>query len=92
MFFSTDLLEVYHNTSEKLQKYASDFEEKDSGWILVAVNYLLEVRTNKHNPLKASSFIPLPEKIRGKKHTEIHSDHQSCASVTKDFVVNMRER
>ena len=60
---STDLSEMFRRVMNKLKKEASEFEQKESGWKLVEIEYL-ELRTNRYNPLRASSHIPLSENIK----------------------------
>ena len=67
---SIGLSEIYDKASEKLQKEATDFEQKESGWKLVEILYL-ELRINRYNPLKASSHIPLPPAIQ-RKHAVVN--------------------
>lgn len=67
---STNISHIYHEASEKLQTEATEFEGKDSGWTLVEIKYL-EFRTNKYNPLRTSSYIPLPKVIQD-KHAAIN--------------------
>ncbi|KAJ8927512.1 hypothetical protein NQ314_020009 [Rhamnusium bicolor] len=40
-------------------------KEKDSGWALVSLLYL-EINVAKYNPLRASSYLPLPKDIAAK--------------------------
>lgn len=51
-----DTIDVLHSMSE-------DFQEKGSGWCMKNILYL-QVNINKFNPLKASSYIDLPLKIK----------------------------
>ncbi|XP_054713577.1 uncharacterized protein LOC129223038 [Uloborus diversus] len=43
-----------------------DFQARGSGWVLSKINNL-ELRINKYNPLRGSSYIELPDKIKNKK-------------------------
>ncbi|XP_054712885.1 uncharacterized protein LOC129222404 [Uloborus diversus] len=43
-----------------------DFQARGSGWVLSKIDNL-ELRINKYNPLRGSSYIELPDKIKNKK-------------------------
>ncbi|KAK4881338.1 hypothetical protein RN001_004657 [Aquatica leii] len=62
----TDVAELYKKFVEILDRKESEFQEKDSGWVLVK---FLHVKVNfvKFNPLKASSYVKLPIEIIHKK-------------------------
>ena len=62
---TTNLDVLYDKAVEKLKNEATDFEQKESGWKLIEVQYI-EMRVNKYNPLKASSFIALPKGVQNK--------------------------
>ncbi|GBM49730.1 hypothetical protein AVEN_175949-1 [Araneus ventricosus] len=63
---STDLKTYYSSIIEKLLTEMSEFVAKGSGWTLAGLKNR-EVRINEFNPLRASSYISLPEKIQEKK-------------------------
>ncbi|KAJ8940075.1 hypothetical protein NQ314_010909 [Rhamnusium bicolor] len=62
---STDLEELYTNFCDILKTKSEEFQEKDSGWALVSLLYL-EINVAKYNPLRASSYLPLPKDIAAK--------------------------
>ncbi|EFA09106.1 hypothetical protein TcasGA2_TC015228 [Tribolium castaneum] len=56
----------------------SEFLEKDSGWILMEILFL-ELNINKFNPLRASTYIPLPKDIAKRRAViNIHNDDNEC--------------
>ena len=75
---SVNLRDIYNDFTNTLDRKASEFLERDSGWILeYFVN--LEVNVNKFNPLRASSYIPLPPSISKRKAVvNIKNDDQYC--------------
>ncbi|GFY12006.1 uncharacterized protein TNCV_4975061 [Trichonephila clavipes] len=60
---STDLNECYDEVVDKLKREMEEFEARGSGWRLVQINHL-ELRINKYNPLRGSSYIDLPKRLR----------------------------
>ncbi|KAK4874041.1 hypothetical protein RN001_013401 [Aquatica leii] len=62
----TDVAELYKKFVEILDRKESEFQEKDSGWVLVKFLHV-EVNFVKFNPLKASSYVKLPIEIIHKK-------------------------
>lgn len=50
---------------ERLVREMDEFEARGSGWTLA--REILEVRINKHSPLRGSSYVELPKWIRDKK-------------------------
>ncbi|GFY22228.1 uncharacterized protein TNCV_3298711 [Trichonephila clavipes] len=63
---STDLNEFYNEVVDKLKREMEEFEARGSGWRLIEIKYL-ELRINKYNPLRGSSYIDLPKMIEVKK-------------------------
>ncbi|GFW00194.1 uncharacterized protein TNCV_2914761 [Trichonephila clavipes] len=63
---STDLNEFYNEVVDKLKREVEEFEARRSGWRLIEIKYL-ELRINKYNPLRGSSYIDLPKTIKAKK-------------------------
>ncbi|KAG8229765.1 hypothetical protein J437_LFUL005846 [Ladona fulva] len=58
--------EIIDESFSKLIKEKSEFQAKGSGWALSEV-IGLELRINKFQPLRGSTFIELPEKIKNTK-------------------------
>lgn len=63
---SSELKEIYKQWADTIVTKSEDFNERESGWHLIEILYL-EVNINKYNPLRASSYIKLPECIIRKK-------------------------
>ncbi|XP_061704174.1 uncharacterized protein LOC133515618 [Cydia pomonella] len=61
-----DFPEYFDNTVLSISKKSEDFQERDSGWALEKIEYF-NININKYKPLKASSYIPLPREIQGKR-------------------------
>ncbi|CAG9769955.1 unnamed protein product [Ceutorhynchus assimilis] len=73
-----DLEELFQQFSNILAKKCVEFQEKESGWALQQLLYL-EISINKVNPLKASSYLPLPKEIDAKKAVlNIQNWDQKC--------------
>lgn len=73
-----DVNDFIQLTFEILRNKASEFQEKDSGWALLELLFL-ELNVSKFNPLRASSFIPLPKCISIKKAVvNIKNDDNMC--------------
>ena len=51
---------------EVLKRTIEEFQETDSGWTLESINFLT-LHIQKYNPLRAGTYIEVPEFIRGKK-------------------------
>lgn len=69
--FQTKMSEILHITTfkkifiekkENILQKMDEFQERDSGWTLVQI-LKIELNINKYQPLKGSSFIPLPYKL-----------------------------
>ncbi|GFU97709.1 uncharacterized protein TNCV_4455941 [Trichonephila clavipes] len=62
---SNDVNEFYNEVVYKLKREMEEFETRGSGWRLIEIKYL-ELRINKYNPLRGSSYIDLPKTIKAK--------------------------
>ncbi|XP_063391753.1 uncharacterized protein LOC134677251 [Cydia fagiglandana] len=56
----------FEQISMSISKKCEDFTERDSGWTLEKIEYL-NVNINKYQPLKGSTYIPLPPEVQAKK-------------------------
>lgn len=75
---STDLDDLLFDVIEILDKKSSEFILQESGWILQRCLFL-EINISKYNPLRASSYIPLPKEIQAKKAVlNIQNKDQFC--------------
>jgi hypothetical protein len=63
VFQADDVDEILDLLYSKLLKEKSEHQGKGSGWILSLV-LGLELRINKYTPLRGSTYIELPEKIK----------------------------
>ena len=61
-----------------ISEKSKEFAERESGWVLEKILYL-EININKYNPLRASSYIPLPKDIASKKAiVNIRNEDECC--------------
>jgi len=63
---ATDVNELYNNAVDKMMESMAIFLMGGSGWRFVAVQKL-DINTVKYQPLKGSSYIPLPKYLADKK-------------------------
>lgn len=67
VFEFTNIIELYNkHVIEFLKKTIEDFQETDSGWTLKEINFIT-VHVQKYNPMRAGTFIQLPDFIADKK-------------------------
>ena len=62
----TDIDERLHLIVNELLKKIDDFEERGSGWVLHEL-YRLDLHTYIYDPLRASTYIPLPDELKAKQ-------------------------
>ena len=62
----TDLDKVYNSSTHRMMESMSNFQKLGSGWRFVRVEKL-DINSVIYKPLRASSYIPLPKKLAGKK-------------------------
>ena len=63
---------------EPLSQKISEFQEQGSGWSLQCILHLT-VNINKYNPMRAGSFIPLPDVIKNRKAcVNVKNDDNEC--------------
>lgn len=60
-----DILDIYNEQCNVIVKKMSEFQERDSGWILIQITRL-EVNVNQYKCIKGSQYIPLPRSIQRK--------------------------
>ena len=63
---ATDIDEVLQSIYDQLLKKIDDFETRGSGWILLKLSRL-DLHTYVYDPLRASTYIPLPEDLKAKR-------------------------
>lgn len=66
IFEDTNVNEYLENSFKKLIKEMEEAQLKNSGWSLLGVDGV-RLKINKYNPLRGSTYIPLPEIIANKK-------------------------
>lgn len=73
--FQTKMVPIFHINDFKnsyqvkmydILKKMEEFQERDSNWALVSL-LRLEININKYQPLKGSTYIPLPKILENKK-------------------------
>ena len=76
MYDSSDVHDALNSTYENLVSAIEDFQQRGSGWILdkfVALDIL------EFNPLRATSYIPLPTSIQNRKEViNIKHKDENC--------------
>ena len=65
IYEATDLHEVYERIKTKILESFSTYLKNGSGWVLKKV-VRLDITLSKFKPMKGSSHIPLPKKMRNK--------------------------
>lgn len=82
MFPNYSFDNLLDNISGLLCKKIDGFQEKGSGWSLLDILYL-ESNINKYSPLRGSSYLELPKKIKSKKAClNIKSEDEYCFAWT----------
>ncbi|KAI8123512.1 hypothetical protein CVS40_5989 [Lucilia cuprina] len=66
IYNTTDFEEAYLSKIDNINKKTEEFQERESGWALVQL-IKIDLNVNKYQPLKGSSFLPLPTKLHLKK-------------------------
>lgn len=66
IFQTSDVTKLFSkHVTEPLLRDVEEFMQRGSGWTLKKIEFL-NIVMNKYNPLRASSYIPLPEEIKNK--------------------------
>ena len=66
VFTATYIVEVLYLITDQLLKKIDDFEQRGSGWVLRELSHL-DLHTCVYNPLRASTYIPLPDDLKAKQ-------------------------
>ncbi|KAF4532661.1 hypothetical protein B566_EDAN002896 [Ephemera danica] len=94
IYYATSLEDFFDKSLLKLMQEIDDHEGKQSGWTQDEVKSI-EVRVNKYQPLKASSYLALPKHIAG-THAVINpqNEDQQCFkwAILAEFVDNHANR
>lgn len=74
----TDLNEVYDGLTGDFDEKVSEFQERDSGWILIQLIHL-DINICRFKPLRGSSYIPSPTWIHRKNAVlNLHNNDDNC--------------
>ena len=65
-FISTDVKDLLSKSNREIIESISTYQQNGSGWYFKEINQL-EIHTTEFNPIKGSSYIPLPDWIMRKK-------------------------
>ena len=71
---ATDIDKVLQSIYDQLLKKIDDFESRGSGWILHKLSRL-DLHTYVYDPLRASTYIPLPKDLQA-KHAVVNIQNQ----------------
>jgi len=63
----SDVNEIYDGMVEKVLENLSTFQRRGSGWVF-ASTVRLEIHTVNYEPLRRSSYTPLPMQLMSKKN------------------------
>jgi hypothetical protein len=75
---ATNLGEFYSIAKNKISNEMEAFELKSSGWVLNRI-LRMKLNINRYNPLRGSSYIPLPQTLAKKKAIiNIKNDDDKC--------------
>ena len=78
IFPATDVVELVQKFYISLITEIENYERCGSGWVLNSFQ-MLDIHFLHYNPLRASSFIPMPEKFHQKKgYTNVQNEDQRC--------------
>ena len=66
ILLATDIDQVLHKIIEQILKRVDEYEERGSGWILHQL-LRLDLHTYEYTPLRASTYIPLPNDLKAKE-------------------------
>ena len=75
---ATDLSDLYDQMTNKIFELIQNFQNRGSGWQFDRVEHL-DININPYNPLSASSYIKLPDKLASKKaiiNVKNEKDHE----------------
>ena len=81
--------DLYDKMSERLLESFAEYQKNGSGWTLKSVEHL-DVRVFKYNPLRGSTYIPLPKKLKNKRAliNILNKDDDECFKWTVTRALN----
>ena len=78
VYNSCDIRNALKSTYGNLVSGIEDFQQHESGWILNKL-LILDLHLLKFNPLRATSYIPLPQGVQNTKAvTDIQNKDEKC--------------
>ena len=88
---ATNLDELYEKWKSKILENISTFQNSGSGWVFKSV-VSLEIHTVKYEPMRGSSYIPLPEYLAKKQALiNLKNDDQQCFKWAVTRAINPTE-
>jgi len=74
----SDVNKIYDGMVEKVLDNFSNFQRRGSGWVFASI-VRLEIHTMNYEPLRGSSYIPLPKQLMSKKAIiNLKNDDNEC--------------
>lgn len=74
----SDLELIFSQIVDTLNIQSEEFQEKESGWAIEKLLFI-EINFNKYNPMRGSSYIPLPQLIKQKRAViNVKNNDQAC--------------
>ena len=75
---ASQIPEMLQSSTEKIVQSFDEFLRHGSGWILESIDYL-RLYTAEYAPMQGKSYIPTPEKIKGKRAiVNIQNEDDRC--------------
>lgn len=83
---SSDLNDLLQKKYEDLQTFIENFQLQGSGWVLDKL-MMLYLHVCEYNPLRATSYIPLPKEMQNSKKGVINIKNQDEKSVSHSKII-----
>ena len=88
---ATNLDELYEKWKSKILEHISTFQYNGSGWVFKSI-VSLEIHTVKYEPMRGSSYIPLPKYLADKKALiNLKNDDDQCFKWAVTRAINPTE-
>ena len=88
---ATNLDELYEKWKSKILENISTFQNSGSGWVFKSI-VSLEIHTVKYEPMRGSSYIPLPKYLADKKALiNLKNDDEQCFKWAVTRAINLTE-
>ena len=89
---ATNLDELYEKWKSKILENISTFQNSGSGWVFKSI-VSLEIHTVQYEPMRGSSYIPLPKYLADKKALiNLKNDDQQCFKWAVTRAINPVEK